>query len=100
MKILMDRDPVAKSASTWVEEGDEVIIHNVQDAQPIIDANKAEFNQKKRSTPYGEMERVASLPLTVYFDLQRRGILDDEKAFRRWLNDPDNSAFRTRPGKV
>ena len=27
-------------------------------------------------------------------------ILDDEAAMKRWLNDPDNRFFRTRPGRV
>jgi hypothetical protein len=36
----------------------------------------------------------------IYYDLQRRGILQDEKRLKAWLNDPENRVFRTRPGKV
>jgi hypothetical protein len=33
-------------------------------------------------------------------ELKQQGIIDDPKALRRWLNDPDNRYFRTRPGRV
>ena len=46
------------------------------------------------------MSRVASIPLTVYYDLKQKGILDDQAAMKKWLNDPDNELFRTRKGKV
>jgi hypothetical protein len=46
------------------------------------------------------MSRVASIPLTVYYDLKQKGILDDQTAMKKWLNDPDNELFRTRKGKV
>jgi len=46
------------------------------------------------------MARVASIPLNVYYDLKRRGIADDPKAMKKWLNDPDNRVFRTREGTV
>lgn len=99
-QALLDYDPVAKSATRWHEEGDDVIIENVQDVQTLVDQNKALYAQSHASDPYGEFDRVASLPLTVYWDLQERGILDDEEAFRKWLNDPANRHFRTRPGKI
>jgi hypothetical protein len=38
--------------------------------------------------------------VNVYYDLKRRGIIDDPAAFRAWMNDPDNRVFRTRPGRV
>jgi hypothetical protein len=35
-----------------------------------------------------------------YMDLKKKGILDDQVALKRWLNDPENRYFRTRPGQV
>jgi hypothetical protein len=46
------------------------------------------------------MQRVATLPLVLWMKLKQDGILDDPRALRRWLNDPDNRAFRTRPGRL
>ncbi len=60
--------------------------------------NKADFNDAP--SRWGEGQRVASIPMTVYWELKRRGVVDDQGALRRWLNDPDNRFFRTRPGAV
>jgi hypothetical protein len=46
------------------------------------------------------MDRVASIPMGVYMELDAKGIARDEKAFARWLDDPDQRAFRTRPGRL
>jgi len=46
------------------------------------------------------MAKVASIPMNIYFDLKQRGILNDQKKMKQWLNDPDNKYFRTRPGLV
>ena len=32
--------------------------------------------------------------------LKAEGKLDDDAYMKRWLNDPDNRFFRTRPGQV
>lgn len=43
---------------------------------------------------------TAKIPLTIYVDLQKKGITKDPEQFRRWLNDRDNRVFRTSEGKV
>jgi len=43
---------------------------------------------------------VASIPLSIYYDLKRQGIVDDPVRLKRWLNDSDNKYFRTRGGVV
>jgi hypothetical protein len=52
-----------------------------------------------------DLTKVASLPFTIIDTLNRKGIMRgfaviDEKEFRRFLNDPENRFFRTRPGIV
>jgi hypothetical protein len=32
--------------------------------------------------------------------LKAKGIVDDEKRLKRWLNDSDNKFFRTRGGTI
>jgi hypothetical protein len=46
------------------------------------------------------MHKVGSIPMSIYHELQKQGILQDEKRLKKWLNDPDNRVFRTRPGRV
>lgn len=72
-----------------------------QPVDDIMDANKAlAAETDERANWRGDIHRVASIPLTVYYDLKKRGILSDKKAFKRWLNDPENRHFRTRPGVI
>ena len=76
-------------------------IRTEQDTTPIENANKAAYNEVRNSAGWkGDLHRVASIPMSKYFELKRQGVLDDPKRFRRWLNDPDNRYFRTRPGRV
>ena len=77
---------------------DEAVIQKTQDVTSIIEANKKEFNEAPER--WGEWTKVGSIPLSVYYELERKGILQDQVALAKWLNDPDNRAFRTRPGTI
>jgi hypothetical protein len=78
---------------------DTFAIASKQDITALAERNKAEYNAAP--SRHGEhFVRYASIPGNVYADLQRRGIADDEKAFKAWLEDPDNRVFRTRPGRI
>lgn len=79
---------------------DKFVIETTQDVTAIINQNKRALNEVDRHQPYGEWSKVASLPLSVYWDLKKQGIVDDKKAFNKWLNDPDNRYYRTRVGKI
>ena len=69
-----------------------------QDVTGIVEMNKADFNDAPAR--WGDGKRVASIPMAIYWELKRTGVADDQAALRRWLNDPDNRHFRTRPGVV
>ncbi len=71
-----------------------------QNVEDLVEQNKAISNEITSLDRHGEMRRVASIPLNVYMELREKGIVQDQKAFKRWLNDPDNRFFRTSPGKV
>lgn len=77
---------------------DEAIIQKTQDVSGIIEANKQQFNSAPER--WGEWTKVGSIPLSVYYELERQGITKDQEAMKKWLNDPDNRYFRTRPGTV
>lgn len=66
-----------------------------QDVTPIL-----EFNKRAQTAGRGRMgdgvgDLVATVPLVILDELRRKGILNDPKAFKRWLNDSDNRFFRT-----
>lgn len=77
---------------------DEAIIRKEQDMTAIIESNKREFNAAPER--WGEWTKVGSIPLSVYYELERQGITKDQEAMKKWLNDPDNRYFRTRPGTL
>lgn len=102
---MTDRIISDDSASTGIvtkfhydADKDEAVIQKTQDVSSIIEANKVEFNAAPER--FGEFTKVGSIPLSVYYELERQGILNDQKALAKWLNDPDNRAFRTRPGTI
>jgi len=99
---MLTWDPHTKTREDWHEDADgNVVLHRVQEVQDVIDVNKRRFNDHDERTPFkGEMVKVGSIPLVIYEQLRREGILQDQKRLKAWLNDPANRAFRTRPGKV
>ena len=82
------------------------VIETKQDVTDIIERNKQEYNNS--STKWGEDvfdNKIASIPLTVVDDLNKKGIMRgfhvlDQKKFFAWLNDPDNRFFRTKQGRI
>jgi hypothetical protein len=100
MIILPDSETQIDTILHGTPEGG-IIIEQRQEAQDIKDLNRAMYNAMDERTRWADNHnKVASLPLVVFFELKRKGILDDQKAFRKWLNDSDNRYFRTRPGRV
>lgn len=99
-KIISDDSAYSGIVTSFQYDADtdEAIISKEQDVSAIIEANKAEFNDAPDR--WGEWTKVGSIPLSVYYELERKGILHDQKALAAWLNDPDNRAFRTRPGTI
>jgi hypothetical protein len=103
---LFDTDPMTAKVELfhYDETNDSFTIETQQDVTDLVEDNKYEFNlhDGMNSRWKGDLHRVAQIPLSVYYDLKRRGMLpeQDAKAFSRWMNDPDNRVFRTRPGRV
>ena len=102
MKVQISQNDLIGQKQFWHEDEDgNVTIQTSQDVSDVIEANKLQFNQvDERANWKGDLHKIGSIPMSIYYDLKRRGILDDQAALKRWLNDPDNRLFRTRPGQV
>lgn len=103
MKRLFDQDPITKTAKffRYDHTDDSCSIETIQDVTPVVELTKAEFATMDERAPWKkDMVRVASIPLTEVGKLMAAGIWQDDKKLRRWLNDRDNNAFRTRPGAL
>lgn len=83
-----------------------LLIHSVQDVEPILDRNKAMRTTNDGYTADRSMRRVATIPLIV------RNIILNEQGWDPWkphlypekmaalLNDPDWSSLRTADGRI
>lgn len=106
MKKLFDYDPLTltKQVFHYDESVDAkgFTIETIQDATPLLEANKAQLNSTNAKIGAGKEEfvKVASIPMNIYMQLRKQGIIQDPAALKRWLNDPDNKLFRTRHGVV
>ena len=85
--------------------GDETkgAIEVTQDVTDIVEKNKYLYNEHDQRARFGDgMVRVAAIPVSVWWDLHRRGVNRDlhSKKFRDWINDSDQRVFRTRPGRI
>jgi hypothetical protein len=100
MKKLLSINPDTGAKTYFHATPDAFHVEQVQDVEGVVDAAKAAYNNINEKTHWGEWQRVASIPLSIYYDLKAKGIVDDQKAMKKWLNDRDNQAFRTRPGVV
>ena len=106
MAKLFSSDAFTGRYTVAHEDGDGgIILETKQDVSKIIDANKRQYNDVTSQDKWGDLTHVARLPLTVVDELNRKRVMRGfaviyEKAFKMFLNDPDNRFFRTRPGQV
>lgn len=100
-RVISTNQAIGQMQKMHFHEDGGLTIETIQDITDIAEDNKRAYNAyDERSSWRGDMHKVASIPLGVYYDLKAKGILDDPVAMKRWLNDPENRVFRTRPGKV
>ena len=99
---ILSQNKEAGITQLWHEHADgSVTIETKQDITDIIESNKATYNAVDGKANWkGDIHRIGSVPLSIYYDLQRRGILQDPKRLKAWVNDSANQVFRTRPGQV
>jgi hypothetical protein len=104
MKRVLDYDP-ATGITQWFhfdEITGDIGLETKQDVTAIIEGTKGEFNPVEERAPWkGDVHKVASIPMSIYNELMKiTNNGKDQKAFSKWMNDPDNRVFRTRPGRV
>ena len=80
-KRLFDRDPELGITKYWhVKDNGEFVVETVQDMTGIAEYNKRAYNNTDKK--WKDVNKVASIPLSVYYDLKRRGIADDPCGFK------------------
>jgi len=76
---------------------DDLVVHTEQDVGAILD-NVHELREHTTPNRQGFARFAARVPVTVYEQSIREGW--DDADWKRWLNDPDNKAFRVWQGRV
>jgi len=85
------------------ETEERMYIQTVQDVEPILEANKRQFEVDDKRFKSETMNHVARIPMVLIEKVKREqgiDLLNDEKALKRFLNDSDNKFLRTKPGKL
>lgn len=83
------------------DDTDTFTIETQQEVEDTVIQNHEAFKEHTSLDRFGDfMTKIASVPMSIFYDLKKRGILGDNKAMKAWLNDPDNQYFRTRPGRI
>lgn len=80
----------------------QVIFRSRQEVDPILDTNRAAYNEGPRRG--GNWRHYASIPLNIVHEWLKEGIDiysgEQQDALARKLNDPDNRYLRTAPGFI
>jgi predicted acetyltransferase len=101
-KTIFDKDE--HTTTTYEEADGKITLEKHQDAEPIIDRNKKEFNSGINNSSTGAVGRkVASIPLTVWQNWMKETkgeIQRDPVLLAKYLNDPDNQYFRTHNSRI
>lgn len=96
--ISDDVDTGIKTYLQYDGTDDDAVIVKEQDVTWIVESNRAAFDSAPKR--WGDMTHVGRIPMTVYDELQRKGILGDQQELAKWLNDPANAMWRVRPGSI
>ena len=110
---LIDEDtcPVSGLTTSYYLRSDgKITVQVTQDADPIFDANRQQFNahSSKGRRDYGDTgglgEMVARIPSGVVSEvLMKTGVnlqTCDNKTLHRFLNSPEYAKLRTAPGRL
>lgn len=96
--VLSHRQGVSEVVHIDAEHPDHLIMETIQDCEPIIERAKVLSEMSPRKDEV--FRHVGTMPQIVMERAMREGWWNDPDAIKRWLNDPDNRAFRSWKGRV
>ncbi|MCZ7931083.1 hypothetical protein O9X90_02065 [Agrobacterium leguminum] len=80
----------------FVKRGDEIHIETYyKTLQAVLDENASVAAEFSRNTQLSNLERVANIPIGLYYEWSKEGIIDDPERLKRRLNDADFAKVRT-----
>ena len=97
----LDYDPVMGIRETFHYDPDteEAWVEYEEDLQTVVDTAKAlHADTDERARYHDGFNHVGYIPPIIQH--MHPELMYDNKALAKWLNNPDNRFFRTRPGKI
>ena len=96
-KVVYRNDGAVKRTMLWEDDAPEIVhVHTEQDMTQTIENNKV--MRELHPTKSNNKLLARGVPVSVAERATREQW--DQKDWQRWLNDPDNAAFRVWPGRV
>jgi hypothetical protein len=95
--VYRNSDGVKRTALVDYEQPNKFTVHTEVEMDEVLEGIKrAREDEAARNFPTNRL--VARVPMTVY----EKSIVEqwDEADWKKWLNDPDNAAFRVWTGQV
>jgi len=80
-----------------------MVLETKQDVEPIVEEATALRNASDGHFNLDGQTHVASIPMVIWQQWIKEtngDILKDDDLLKEKLNDPDNRAFRTHPGRI
>lgn len=74
-------------------------IQIVQNVDGVLETVR-KFRENGADSKTKELRHLAEVPMAVYLRACQEGWANDQKAWKRWMNDPDNRAFRVNEGRA
>lgn len=95
-------DPLTGTKTTFHFDhtNDTFVLKKEQDVTALVERNKASMANTDERAKWGEGQIAASIPMSIYMEWVATGKDKDQAFVKRWLNDPANAHFRTRPGRI
>ena len=95
-RVYRNSDGVRRTMLLDPDKPDQVTVHTEVDVTKLLENNRALEEGLRHSKSPNKL--LARVPMTVY---EKSMIEDwDDDDWKKWLNDPDNSAFRVWKGRV
>ena len=102
-KYVLDQTDDRRTDMHFNDIADTITFNTVQDAEPIIEANKRKYNEfgdKMSLGKRGEWHHAASIPKTILEQWVKEtngAVLKDPKLLAAYLNNPDWKLLKVAP---
>ena len=97
-RVYHNADGIRRTMFADPDRPGEFAILVEQDVEEILDG--VQRKRENHKPGFTDNKMLGSIPIIVAEDLKRRGIWDDDDAFRKWLNSWEARPFRVWEGRV